>query len=79
MWVKCEVGCEKIQLSSLLGKTEMTFRTTQYIFSSLTKFADHWHRLCKRKIKKKRNRDQLENREKLKPLLVFNSPSIEVS
>jgi hypothetical protein len=31
MWVKCEVGCEKVQLSLLLGKSEMTFRTTQYI------------------------------------------------
>jgi hypothetical protein len=31
MWIKCEVGCEKLQLSSLSGKPEMIFRTTQYI------------------------------------------------
>ena len=28
MRLKCEVGCEKIQLSPLLGKNEITFRTT---------------------------------------------------
>ena len=36
MRLKCEVGFEKIKSGHLLGKNEMTFRTTQYIvFSQL--------------------------------------------
>jgi len=31
MRLKCEVGCEKKQLRPLLGKNEITFRTTQYL------------------------------------------------
>ena len=37
--LKCEIRCKKIQLIPLLGKNEITFRTTQYfIFSVTAKF-----------------------------------------
>lgn len=40
MRLKCEVGCDKLQLGPPLGKNEITFRTTQYMLVFRIRFPE---------------------------------------